>query len=229
MIGDHPESYSIYFACTCFIILSILLGAIQTNVAFSKALQPEMTAVFSNHFAKNNKSVETVMNEILDPSVFLSAAKGQNHNITNDNMTFNENSSVFPSFRNSATVLLSHQTLPPRDFITIYDSAPHTIAKGYLTAKLPCDSNFRSLALILVGETTSLKPASMIPIKQLSKPGYLCMYNTYLSSSEFVNEHGRAVAIDVVLFNPTFHRIVLLNTSTIILSIIEKLPSEANK
>jgi hypothetical protein len=226
MIGDHPESYSIYCACTCFIILSILLGAIQTNVAFSKALQPEMTAVFSKHFAKNNKSVETVMSEILDPRVFLSAAKGQNHNSTNDNMTFNENS---PSFRDSAIVLLSHQTLPPRDFITIYDSAPHTIAKGYLTAKLPCDSNFHSLALILVGETTGLKPASMIPIKQLSKPGYLCMYNSYLSSSEFFNEHGRAVAIDVVLFNPTFHRIVLLNTSTIILSIIEKLPSEANK
>lgn len=228
MIGEHPESYSTYCGCTCFIILSVLLSAIQTNVAFSKALQPEMTAVFSNHFAKNNKSVESVMGEVLDPSVFLSAAKGQNRNSTNDKMTFNENSSIFSSFRDSATVLLSHQILPPRDFIPIYYSAPYTIAKGYLTAKLPCDSNFHSLALILIGETTGLKPASMIPIKQLSKPGYLCMYNSYLSSSEFVNEHGRAIAIDVVLFNPTFHRIVLLNTSTIILSITKKLPSGAD-
>ncbi len=225
MIREHPESYSIY----CFIILSILLGAIQTNVVFSKALQPEMTAVFSNHLAKNNKSVETVMSEILDPRVFLSAAKGQNRNGTNDYMTFNGNSSIFPSFRDSATVLLSHQILLPRDFILIYDSAPYTIAKGYLTAKLPCDSNFHSLALILIGETTGLKPVSMVPIKQLSKPGYLCMYNSYLSSSESINEHGRAIAVYVVLFNPTFHRIVLLNTSTIILSIIEKLPSGAGK
>ena len=228
MIGNRLESYSIHCKCTCLIILSILLGATQTNVAISKTLQPEMKAVFSNYLAKNNQSVQTIMSEILDPRVFLSAAKGQNQNSTNNNLTSNENSSVFPSFKDSATVLLSHQILPPRDFIPIYNSAPYTIAKGYLTAKLPCDSTFHSLAFILVGDTTGLKPAFMIPIKQLSKPGYLCMYNSYLSS-EFIKGHGRANVTDVVLFNPTSHRIVLLNTSTIILSIVEKLPSKMHE
>ena len=125
MTGNHPESYSIHCGCICFIILSILLAATQTNVAFSKT-QPEVKAVLS----KDNQSVETVMSEILDPTVFLAAAKGQNHNSTDNIIMFNKNSSIFPSFRDSKTVLLSHQIIPPRDFIPIYDSAPYAIAKG---------------------------------------------------------------------------------------------------
>lgn len=225
MTWEHPESYSIHCGCTCLIILSILFAATQTNVAFSKALHPTMKVVFP----KNNQSVQTVMSELLDPRVFLSAAKGQNHNSTDNIIIFNRASSIFSSFRDSATVLLSHQILPPRDFIPIYDSAPYTIAKGYLTAKLPCDSNFHSLAYIVVGEATDLKPASMIPVKQLSKPGNLCVYNSYLSSPEFNKGHDRAIVNDVLLFNPTSHRIVLLNTSTIILTIIGELPYKANK
>ncbi len=216
---NHSVSYLRLCGYVCFIILSILSEATQTGGA-----QPEVKGVNSNHFAKHSQSAESVMNAIIDPKILLASAKDQMGNFTNNITTFSQVTPGLPSVTGTTTVLLSHQILPPKDFVPVYDSAPYTISKAYLTAKLPCDSGFHSRAYVLFGELTNLKPAVLVPVKQLSAPGYLCMYNSYLSSSEFITMGNNRIVTDIVLLNPTSHRIVMLNTSTLILSIKEGLP-----
>jgi len=227
MVSDNPKLCSRVCGYTFFLVLSVLIGGVQVASAYSRVpVQPEMKMVNTNHFAaKPNQSIESLMSSILNPKVLLTSANDQIHNIPNNTFTFNVNSPNISSFWDSATVLLSHQILPPKDIIPIYTLTQYAIAKGNLSAKLPCYRDFRSIAYIVVGNLTDLKPATMVPVKPLSKPGYMCMYNSYFPSFDILsNVHTKKNITEIFLFNPTSHRIVLLNTSTIIVSVHAYLP-----
>ena len=126
--------------------------------------------------------------------------------------------------RNFDTLLLAHQIIPPRDFLHLYDTDPYSITSGHISAKIPCDANSSSSLQMLVGHLPQLKPLQLNPIKELSKPGYLCMYegnigSALTSNATSIDRGGNMLTTDLVLLNPTDYRIILPNTSTVVISV----------
>jgi hypothetical protein len=126
--------------------------------------------------------------------------------------------------RNIDTLLLAHQIIPPRDFLHLYDTDPYSITSGHISAKIPCDANSSSSLQMLVGHLPQLKPLRLDPIKELSKPGYLCMYegnigSALASNATSIDTAGNILTTDLVLLNPTDYRIILPNTSTVVISL----------
>jgi hypothetical protein len=77
---------------------------------------------------------------------------------------------------------------------------------------------------MLVGHLPQLKPLRLDPIKELSKPGYLCMYegnigSALASNATSIDTGGNILTTDLVLLNPTDYRIILPNTSTVVISL----------
>ncbi|HMH09493.1 MAG TPA: hypothetical protein VK553_02200, partial [Candidatus Nitrosopolaris rasttigaisensis] len=143
----------------------------------------------------SNQTIESVMGSFMSPKALMASAIDQIRNSTAKNNTNVRTNSGIALVRDSDTVLLSHQILPPKDFIHIYDSTPYKIMNGYLTAKLPCDTNFQSSVEILVGQLTNLKPTKLGIVKELSKPGYMCMYYASLSPSGLLANANNSTAI----------------------------------
>ena len=79
--------------------------------------------------------------------------------------------------RDSSTVLLDGKTIPAIDYIHLYDATPYKIMNGHVAAKLPCDANSVTPLKMLVGQAPNLKSASLALIKELSKPGSMCLYH----------------------------------------------------
>jgi hypothetical protein len=178
------------------------------------------TTHFTAKAGVSNQTIESVMGSFMSPKSLMASAIDQIRNSTEKNNTNARTNSGIMFVRDSDTVLLSHQILPPKDFIHIYDTTPYKIMNGYLTAKLPCDTNFQSPVEILLGQLTSLKPAKLAIVKELSKPGYMCMYYANLSPSGLLAKADNSTTItDIALFNPTGYRVILLNTSTIVVGV----------
>ena len=99
---------------------------------------------------------------------------------------------------------------------------------GHLTAKLPCDLNSKSQLQILIGHIPNLKAVQLELVKELSKPGYTCLYQQNLlmdkANTLDVNNSSKnysSVADNMVLFNPTNGTIKLPHTSAIIIGVDE--------
>ena len=126
--------------------------------------------------------------------------------------------------RNVDTLMLAHQIIPPRDFLHLYGTDPYTIISGHISAKIPCDANSSSSLQLLVGHLPQLKPLQLDPIKELSKPGYLCMYEGNVgspasSNATTIDTAKNNLYTDFILLNPTDYRIILPNTSTVVISV----------
>ncbi len=169
----------------------------------------------------SNQSIESVMATIISPKTLIGPATNPIRDAKNNTTA---QTSGITLIRDSNTVLLSHLNLPPKDSVHIYDSRPYEIMNAQLTAKLPCDSSFESPVQILVGEMTNLKPAKLEIVKELSKSGYMCVYYANLSSYESLVKSGATTITDINIFNPTGFRVLLLNTSTVIIGINEIMP-----
>jgi hypothetical protein len=131
--------------------------------------------------------------------------------------------------RNVDTLMLAHQIIPPRDFLHLYGTDPYTIVSGHISAKIPCDANSSSSLQMLVGHLPQLKPLQLDPIKELSKPGYLCMYegnvgSTVSSNATSIDTAKNNLNTDLILLNPTDYRIILPNTSTVVISVEQGQP-----
>jgi hypothetical protein len=209
-----------------FSVLSIL--SISINPIGGAIAQQEKKNMTNTHFTAkggvSNQNIESAIGSLLSPKSLLASAIDQIRNGTAKNNTTASINSGITIVRDSDTVLLSHQILAPKDFMHIYDSTPYKIMNGHLTAKLPCDKNLESPVEILVGELTNLKPAKLETVKELSKPGYMCMYYANLTSSGFLAKPGTTTITDITLFNPTGYRVVLLNTSTVVVGVNEIMP-----
>jgi len=219
-----------YVGVFSFTIISILLllsksvSPIDEFPPMAIAEQRVKDMTNATHFiAKggvSNQTIESVMGSFMSPKALMASAIDQIRNSTAKNNTNARTNSGIAFVRDSDTVLLSHQILPPKDFIHIYDSTPYKIMNGYLTAKLPCDTKFQSSVEILVDQLTNLKPAKLGIVKELSKPGYMCMYYASISPSGLLAHANNSTTItDIALFNPTGYRVILLNTSTIVVGV----------
>jgi hypothetical protein len=119
--------------------------------------------------------------------------------------------------RDSSTMLLDGKTIPAMDYIHLYDTTPYKIMNGHIATKLPCDANSMTRLKILVGQAPNLKPASLELVKELSKPGNMCIYHVDVPQ-------GGAVTTDVAIQNPTNSPIKLPDTSTVVVGVNEIMP-----
>lgn len=122
--------------------------------------------------------------------------------------------------RDSSAILLDGKTIPANDFIHLYDSTPYKIMNGHIASKLPCDASSVASLKILVGQAPNVKPASMELVKELSKPGSMCIYHVDIPQ-------GNNVTTDIAIQNPTGSPIKLPDTSTVVIGVNEITPLAA--
>jgi hypothetical protein len=141
---------------------------------------------------------------------------------------------------NVDTLLLAHQIIPPKDFIPLYDTSPYKILNGHLDAKIPCDANYAPSLQILVGHLPSLKPVQLQLVKEYSQPGNICMYHVNIGSTITApldngksadnvgaGQPGNTTSINttLILRNPSDYRVVLPNTSAVVIGINKIMPT----
>jgi hypothetical protein len=192
---------------------------------------------FSPSDSQNNIPMTT---SLASPKNLIASAIDQIRNSTlslkDNNLNNNTNVSIV---RDSTTVLLGMKVIPPKDFIPLYDSTPYKIINGHVIAKLPCDTRSQSQLKILVGHIPNLKPVQLELVKELSSPGYVCIYQLDLppkplkllsevsSSSGLQTNNNTDITSNVVLVtdlavqNPSNNPIRLPYTTTIVIGVNE--------
>lgn len=123
--------------------------------------------------------------------------------------------------RDSQTILLEGKTLPAKDFIHLYDTTPYQIIVGHVAIKLPCDSNSETPYKVLIGQAPNLVPAEFETVKELSKPGEMCLYHVDVKSA---HEGDNLVITDIALQNPTDQEVKFGPTASIVIGIDEIMP-----
>lgn len=127
--------------------------------------------------------------------------------------------------RDSETILLAGQVIPPKDYIHLYDSSPYKIVNGHLAVKIPCDESFQPQLNVLVGQAPNLQSISLLLIEELSKPSKLCIYHADLEETAPVRHVTPDIKIgtitDIALQNPGISAIELPPTSSIVIGVNE--------
>ena len=127
--------------------------------------------------------------------------------------------------RDSETILLAGQVIPPKDYIHVYDASPYKIVNGHIATKLPCDQSFQPLLNILVGQAPKIQKIQLHLIEELSTPGKLCIYHADLESSSRVTHTPPGVEIgtitDIAIQNPTLEAIELPATTSLVIGVNE--------
>ena len=192
--------------------------------------------------ALTSPDATNILQSFLNPKNLLGTAMDQirNSTIRNDNSNNKTSASgnAITFVRNPGILVLSHQIIPPHDFIPVYNAMPYEIMNGQVYAKLPCDSNSKPSLQILAGQLSRLIPAQLKLITALSQPGYTCMYDANLTST--TNATGKLPKVDnivtsggvgpgvregnftityIELFNPTNYRVVLPSTASLSISV----------
>ncbi|MGC1930887.1 MAG: hypothetical protein WA667_18095 [Candidatus Nitrosopolaris sp.] len=201
--------------------------------------------------ALTSSNPANILESFMSPKALLASTIDQIRNSTarNDNSN-NETSAARNAttfVRNPGILLLSHQIIPPKDFIPVYDAMPYVIMNGQVSAKLPCNSNSKPSLRILAGQFSELKPAQLKLITALSQPGYMCMYYANLTSTNNdtvvnTNATSKVSKVDdivrsgvsernltityIELFNPTEYRVVLPSTASLSVSVNQIMPLE---
>lgn len=121
----------------------------------------------------------------------------------------------------SQTILLEGKTLPPNDYIHLYDVTPYMIKAGHVAAKLPCDSKSETSLKVLIGQAPNLKPADLKLVKELSKPGAMCIYHVDIESTQ---QGVNGIITDIALQNPTTKEVKFGPTTTIVIGVEEIMP-----
>lgn len=122
--------------------------------------------------------------------------------------------------RDSQIILLEGKTLPSKDYIHLYDTTPYLIKLGHIAAKLPCDNNNKTSLNVLIGQAPALKPADLELVKELSKPGTMCIYHVDVESGA----PGVNPITDIALQNPTDSEVKFGPTATVVIGVDEISP-----
>jgi hypothetical protein len=123
--------------------------------------------------------------------------------------------------RDSETILLEGKTLPANDYIHLYDATPYMIMVGHVAVKLPCNANSETPYKVLIGQAPNMVPAEFELIKELSKPGQMCLYHVDVEST-MQGEHG--IITDIALQNPTNTEAKFGPTATVVIGVDEIMP-----
>ncbi|MFZ0511518.1 MAG: hypothetical protein WAM14_07925 [Candidatus Nitrosopolaris sp.] len=187
-------------------------------------------------------NLTATLDSVMSPKALLASAIDQIRNSTAKTISSDNQTAATIFVRNPGTMLLSHQIIPSKDFILVYDAIGYKIVNGQIYAKLPCDSNFKSPLQILIGRLSELKPAQLQLISGLSKPGYTCMYYVDLTSSNNTTavitnstskeakmhsimtseaglREGNLTITNIELLNPTNYRVILPDTASLAISV----------
>jgi hypothetical protein len=213
--------------------LSSISGAPSSSDGLTKSINP----------ASKSKSENAVITSSSLSSLSTERGKSNNNNSSSSNATlpvvgFNslQSSSKNTVVRNVNTLFMAHQIIPPKDFIPLYDTSPYQILAGHLAAKIPCDANSKPSLEILIGQLPNLRPVEPRLIREYSQPGYICMYNVEIGAAKATNVSAgnnngskggsptNLIDTDIVLRNPTDTRILLPNTSTVVVGVDEVIP-----
>ena len=247
-------------ACVFFINNSQILTVQKSkssNITENALATPPPQAPAPPPAQNNQSNLTSAFGSLMSPKFLLGSAIDQIRNSTantvaHKNETVTGNATIVVV--NPRVLLLSHQIIPPKDFILVYDSIPSKIINGQISAKLPCDSNSKSSLQVLVGQLSEVKPAKLKLIPGLSQPGYVCMYYANLTSTNndtvvTSNTTGNYSKVDnmttsesagprpalktenptityIELFNPTNYRVVLTNTASVSISVDQIMPLE---
>jgi hypothetical protein len=228
---------------TFFLGLLLPLVIISCNAIPNKASSINYIPVDNNKSTDSSllgvdgQSIPSTMTFPTNPRNMIASAIDQIRNSTGSGGHNNTNSSIV---RDSATVLLGMKVIPSRDFIPLYDSTPYKIMNGHLTAKLPCDLNSKSQLQILIGHIPNLKAVQLELVKELSKPGDVCVYHidlppkslnlsSPLPSSSGLQASNATITVmpgitDLAIQNPTGNPIRLPYTTAVVIGINEIMP-----
>jgi hypothetical protein len=235
-----------------FAIISILLayilflnnGHFQRLLAENNASSINSTiGKFETPTPKLTSNPANILESFMSPKALLASTIDQIRNSTERNDNSNNETSVTRNqtifVQNPGVLLLSHQIIPPKDFIPVYDAMPYEIRNAQVSAKLPCDSNSKPSLQILAGQFSELEPAKLRLITTLSQPGYMCMYyanlgsmnnKTLVTTADNIHRVDSTMRSGVVtyieLFNPTEDRIILPSTASIYVSVNQIMPLE---
>lgn len=187
------------------------------------------------------KNGNTTLNSSTTPLQSLSSLRSTINQPKSTNSTIKQGNNIQNTgVRNVHTLLLSHQIIPPKNFILLYSTASYKTFNGHLAAKIPCSANSVPSLQILVGHSPYLKPVQLHLVKEFSKPGNICMYNVDIGSETVTATTHSNNSIDkggegggpqqqdntltntvLVLNNPTDSTVILPNTSTVIIGVNE--------
>lgn len=187
--------------------------------------------------------ITSVLNQAGGNKTHSSNSTNQNSGIGNHSAIALGNTMQTGVVRNIYTLLLAHQIIPPKDFIPLYDTSPYEILNGHLAAKIPCDANSVPALQILIGHLPDVKPVQLQLVKGFSQPGNICFYHVDLGAATTTTHHNNSAVVsvaggrsqqankttttintDLVLSNPTAERVILPNTSTVVIGVNEIMP-----
>ena len=113
----------------------------------------------------------------------------------------------------SVTVLLDGKSVPPKNFIALYTSAPSKIASAHLGAQLPCDDNGVTKLKILGGIMPNVPPLNMTLDLPMSTLGMVCMYHL-----DIMQQNDSKIT-DIALQNPTEEYIILPAMTSVVIHV----------
>jgi hypothetical protein len=143
--------------------------------------------------------------------LLLSTAANNNNNVAFSQHEMHEaqTSQVF----DSVTVLLDGKSVPPKNFIALYTSAPSKIASAHLGAQLPCDDNGVTKLKILGGIMPNVPPLNMTLDLPMSTLGMVCMYHL-----DIMQQNDSKIT-DIALQNPTDEYIILPAMTSVVIHV----------
>ena len=187
------KNNKVFFGVLAAVVTSMVFmtsgGGIKT--AFAQA----NPAIPSSNPASGNTSSTTSMS-----NMNMSAANTSNKTIV---------------VRDSQTILLEGKTIPAKDFIHLYDSTPYMIMNGHIAMKVPCDTSSKPAVNVLIGSAPDVKPIQPDLIKELSKPGSMCLYHVDVNS----DPAKKIFQTDIAIQNPTDKLITFPPTSTFVIGV----------
>ena len=122
--------------------------------------------------------------------------------------------------RDSVTVLLEGKTIPAKGFIHLYDSTPYMINAGHIALHVPCDTSSTPIVDVLIGPAPNLTKTQPEIIKELSKPGTMCVYHVDIES----DPAKKVYQTDVAIQNPTDKPITFPASSGVVIGVNEIQP-----
>lgn len=125
-----------------------------------------------------------------------------NNNLTDDdNITSNNNSNNKLENMQSIMILPYPMTIPSKDHIPLYSSAPLKILNGNILAKLPCNSTGPLLQIVGTSADNNVFPIQMNMVSNFSKLGSMCMYKSLIPNdlSNLLYSH---TITNIYLYNP---------------------------
>jgi hypothetical protein len=164
---------------------------------------------------RNNSKIQT-----LTLVTILIAALGSTSMLFASSLQYSSGQEGKNVVRDSQTILLEGMSLPSNDYIHLYDTTPYLIVLGHVAAKLPCDNNNKTSLNVLIGQAPALNPADLELVKELSKPGTMCIYHVDIKSGP----KGVNPITDIALQNPSDNEIKFGPTATVVIGVDEISP-----